>query len=115
MKTEKEKMLNGELYNTADPQLVAEKLHARKIIRFYNQTLETDLDKRTIILKEFFGSTGSELFIESDFRCTYGYNIHVGEKFYANFNCVFLDVCEIELGITVLSHQVFIFIRQHIH
>lgn len=97
-KTEKEKMLAGELYNAADPQLVRERLNARRLTRLFNQTLETDDKTSTELLKELFGSTGSTLYIEPTFRCDYGYNIHVGENFYANFDCVFLDVCEIRIG-----------------
>ncbi|KQL34380.1 sugar O-acetyltransferase [Psychrobacillus sp. FJAT-21963] len=98
MISEKEKMLNGELYNPIDPELLREKLTARKLTRLYNQTLETEEDKRTELLKELFGSTGNSLSIEPTLRCDYGYNIHVGENFYANFDCVFLDVCEIRIG-----------------
>lgn len=98
MKTEKEKMLHGELYNAADPVLLQERVNARRLTRLYNQTLETDESKRTELLKELFGSTGKSLYIEPTFRCDYGYNIHVGENFYANFDCVFLDVCEIRIG-----------------
>lgn len=97
-KTEKEKMLDGELYIAADPQLVAERLNARRMTRLYNQSLETDEPARTALLKELFGSTGENLYIEPTFRCDYGYNIHVGENFYANFDCVFLDVCAIRIG-----------------
>ncbi|MEQ2528799.1 sugar O-acetyltransferase [Robertmurraya yapensis] len=98
MKTEKAKMLDGELYNAGDPELVRDRVNARRLTRLFNETLETDLDKRTEILKELFGSTGECLYIEPTFRCDYGSNIHVGENFYANFDCVFLDVCEIRIG-----------------
>jgi maltose O-acetyltransferase len=98
MKSEKEKMINGELYLAADPELLRDRKKARKLTRLYNQTLETDDHKRTEILKELFGSTGENLFVEPTFRCDYGYNIHVGENFYANFDSVFLDVCEIRIG-----------------
>jgi maltose O-acetyltransferase len=98
MKTEKEKMLAGELYDPSDSELVSGRLIARRLTRIYNETLETDGEERTDLLKELFGSTGKNLFIEPTFRCDYGYNIHVGDNFYANFNCVFLDVCEINIG-----------------
>jgi maltose O-acetyltransferase len=98
MKTEKEKMLNGELYIAADPELLKDRINARRLTRLYNQTDETEEYKRAEILKELFGSTEKNLFIEPTFRCDYGYNIHVGENFYANFDCVFLDVCEIRIG-----------------
>lgn len=98
MKTEKEKMIAGEFYTSADPELQADQLHARKLTRLFNQTEETEFKKRTELLKELFGSTGESLWIEPAFRCDYGYNICVGENFFANFNCVFLDICEINIG-----------------
>ncbi|WP_085993241.1 maltose acetyltransferase domain-containing protein [Oceanobacillus senegalensis] len=98
MATEKEKMLRGERYDASDPQLVKERIYARKMTRLYNQTLETEDEKRMNLLKELIGSTRDELYIEPTFRCDYGYNIHVGENFYANFDCVLLDVCEIKIG-----------------
>jgi maltose O-acetyltransferase len=98
MYTEKEKMLNGELYNAADPELLKERKNARRLTRLFNQTIETEDTKRTELLKELFGSTGESLSIEPSFKCDYGYNIHVGENFYANFDCVILDVCEVRIG-----------------
>lgn len=97
-KTEKEKMLSGELYIAADPELVQDRLRARRLTRLYNQTFETEDAKRKELLQELLGSTGKHYYIEPDFRCDYGYNIHVGENFYANFDCVMLDVCEIRIG-----------------
>ncbi|MFJ7827797.1 maltose acetyltransferase domain-containing protein [Psychrobacillus sp. NPDC096623] len=98
MKSEKEKMLIGELYNPADPELFEGRMNARRLTRLYNQTLETEDDKRTNLIHELFGSTNGAFYVEPTFRCDYGYNIHVGENFYANFDCVFLDVCEIRIG-----------------
>ncbi|AIM16287.1 acetyltransferase [Bacillus sp. X1(2014)] len=98
MKTEKEKMLNGELYFAGDSELRKDRMNARRLTRLFNETPETDENMRTELIKELFGSTGSNIYIEPTFRCDYGYNIHVGENFYANFDCVFLDVCEIRMG-----------------
>lgn len=98
VKTEKEKMLNGELYLASDPELVKDRLNARRLTRLINQTLETDDNLRIKLLIELFGSTRNNLYVEPTFRCDYGYNIHVGENFFANFDCVFLDVCEIRIG-----------------
>ncbi|KEO84556.1 maltose acetyltransferase domain-containing protein [Tumebacillus flagellatus] len=98
MKTEKEKMIAGELYYAADPQLIKERLNARRLTRLYNQTEETEIERRTELLKELFGTVEGTIFIEPALRCDYGYNLHVGDNFYANFDCVFLDVCEIRFG-----------------
>lgn len=98
MKTEKEKMLQGEMYDAGDPLLVAERIKARRLTRLYNETTETEDDKRVEILKMLLGSTGERFYIEPSIRVDYGYNIHIGEDFFANFDCVFLDVCKIEIG-----------------
>ncbi len=98
MKTEKEKMLEGELYLASDPELIKERENARRLTRLFNETVETENSRRLILLKELFGSTGKDIYIEPSLRCDYGSNIHVGENFYANFDSVFLDVCEIRIG-----------------
>ena len=98
MTSEKEKMLQGRLYDAADPVLQKERLHARKLTRLFNQTEETEIEARTELLKKLFGSSGENLYIEPDFRCDYGYNIHVDEGFYANFGCIILDVCAVRIG-----------------
>jgi maltose O-acetyltransferase len=98
MDSEKEKMLNGDLYDASDPELVAERERARKLTRQYNRTTETDHERRDDLLRELLGSVGTERLIEPPFRCDYGYNIHVGENFYANFGCVVLDVCRVAIG-----------------
>ncbi|SDD06858.1 maltose O-acetyltransferase [Paenibacillus sp. UNCCL117] len=97
-KTEKQKMLAGELYLASDPQLTKDREHARNLTRLLNQTLETEHEKRIELLKQLFGSTGQNVYVEPTFRCDYGYNIHVGNHFYANFDCVILDVCEVRIG-----------------
>ncbi|MCL6572739.1 MAG: sugar O-acetyltransferase [Bacillus sp. (in: Bacteria)] len=98
MTTEKEKMLNGELYNPAETELVEGRENARRLTRLFNETRETEISKCTELLKELFGTTGENIFIEPNFRCDYGFNLHVGENFYVNFDCTFLDVCEIRIG-----------------
>ncbi|SFH56608.1 maltose O-acetyltransferase [Priestia megaterium] len=98
MRTEKEKMLAGEMYNPADAQLVKDREYARRQVRIYNETSETEGEKRTQLLRELFGSTGENVYIEPNIRVDYGYNIFVGENFSANFDCVILDVCEVRFG-----------------
>jgi len=98
MKTEKEKMLDGEMYNPADAQLAKDRENARRQVRIYNETLETEGEKRTQLLKELFGSTGENVYMEPNIRVDYGYNIFVGENFFTNFDCVILDVCEVRFG-----------------
>jgi maltose O-acetyltransferase len=98
MPSEKEKMQNGDLYEADDRELVAERKRARELTRQYNQTTADEVDKRRHVLHELFGSITANASIEPPFRCDYGYNIHVGNNFYANFDCVVLDVCRVDIG-----------------
>ena len=112
--TEKEKMIKGELYIASDEVLVNERLNARRLTRVFNNTLEDEIEKRTEILKELFGEVGENIYIEPTFKCDYGYNIKVGDNFYANFDCVMLDVCPITRGNNVfLAPGVHIYTATH--
>ncbi|MBF0777585.1 sugar O-acetyltransferase [Streptococcus cuniculi] len=94
--TEREKMIAGALYDAGDAELVQLRNTARQYRMAFNQ--ELDGAKRSQLLKSWFGRTGKQIYIEPHFACDYGCNIHVGENFYANFNCTFLDVCPITIG-----------------
>lgn len=100
--SEKDKMLRGEGYIASDKALVKERKNARKLTRMYNQTTEDEDKKRSEILKNLLGTIGNNVFIEPNFRCDYGYNIHLGENFFANFDCIMLDICKINIGDNVM-------------
>ncbi len=96
IRTEKEKMIAGELYFANDPELVADRQYARSQSTIINQAETAEL--RSQLLKETFGKTGEKIYMEPTINFDYGYNIRVGENFYANYNCTFLDVSTIEIG-----------------
>jgi maltose O-acetyltransferase len=98
MDGEKQRMLNGELYDPDDPDLVADRERARDLTRRYNRTTPDERDRRRRLLEDLLGALGDECHVEPPFRCDYGYNIRVGENFYANFDCVVLDVCRVDIG-----------------
>jgi maltose O-acetyltransferase len=102
MPTERQKMIAGDLYRADDPELVAARLAARKLVRRFNQSDDEDLAGRFALLTDLFGAVGEGSFIEPAFRCDYGFNIRVGRKFYANFDCVFLDCAPITIGDEVM-------------
>lgn len=101
-KTEKQKMLAGELYRGSDTELVAQRQQARRLTRLYNSTTEEEIERRSQILRELFGTVGASIEIEPPFYCDYGYNIHAGDGFYMNFGCVILDCCPVYIGEKVL-------------
>jgi len=98
MRSEKEKMLAGDLYDPSDPELVAERERARTLTRQYNETTADETERRAELVEDLLGSVGDDCFVEPPVRCDYGYNIHVGENFYANFDCVVLDACRVDIG-----------------
>ena len=95
-KTEKEKMLAGEIYNCLDPELDTERTQVKTILRRYNQSV--DIPERQQILKDLFGHYGQNSLIESPFHCVYGYNIHIGDHVFLNFLCAILDTNEVRIG-----------------
>ncbi len=110
IKTEKEKMLAGELYIAWGDEFANDKRRARRLLREFNNTDVEDKKSTIKILKELFGSTGEYIHIEPNFRCDYGYNIHIGDNFYAGYECVILDSCQVKIGDNcILSPQVGIY------
>jgi len=98
MKTEKEKMIAGEMYDPLDQQLVDHRLQARLLIKALNETREDDIAERSRILRELLPNASPDLWLQPPFYCDYGYNIQVGERVFFNFNCVVLDVAPVTIG-----------------
>ena len=98
MKTEKEKMLAGELYDPLDEELSADRLRTRLLIKRLNDTREDEVEERTRVLKELIPNAGEALWLQPPFYCDYGTNIELGEKVFFNFNCVILDVMQVIIG-----------------
>jgi maltose O-acetyltransferase len=98
MRTEREKMLAGELYDPLDADLVAARNRARDLCQDLNATREADQDDRRRILRELFGAGGDTVWMQPPFFCDYGSNIELGTRVFFNFNCVVLDVCPVRIG-----------------
>jgi len=98
-KTEKEKMMNGEYYDSNEIQLLTDRRNCKKILYKLNHHEDIDdYNPQLERLDKLLGSHGKSTYIEPPFYCDYGYNIHVGDNFYCNFNCCFLDGAKIEFG-----------------
>jgi maltose O-acetyltransferase len=97
-RSEKEKMLAGELYRSADPELVADIQRAQRLVAQYNAIPGDAIDARTAVLRQLLGSVGDGTVIRPTFQCDYGYNIRLGRHAFINYNCVFLDCAAIEIG-----------------
>ncbi len=114
MKTEKQKMQDGSLYNADDEELIQERLKAKEVLYKYNQTAPSDRKGQERIISGLLGGHGDNLRIVAPFYCDYGYNIHVGNNFFANFGCTILDGAEVHIGNNVfLGPNVNIYTATH--
>lgn len=97
--TEKEKCHLGLLYDANyDKELLADREKVKELLYGYNRLRPSQQEEKTQLLKSFLGKTGNSLIIEPPFACDYGYNIEVGENFYANVNLVILDGAKVRIG-----------------
>jgi len=94
-RSEREKMLSGELYRPSDPEIQAELSATASWLIGYNAALPGE---RRRLLLERLGSVGEGAEIRPPFFCDYGFNIRIGAGAFLNFNCVILDVVEVTIG-----------------
>lgn len=106
MKTELEKCMDGEWYNCHDTVFVEYKTNARGVLSQYNSLPYKDKTIKYNLLKELFGSMGSNVSVGNPFICDYGHNIHIGNNVSINMNCTFVDcnTITIENNILIVSN-----------
>lgn len=96
--TELEKMVAGQLYDPADPELARMRLQARRLTWAYNQSRPDAASERRRFLDQLFGRLGPNAEIEPPFHCDYGRHIFAGARLFMNFGCVVLDATEVVIG-----------------
>ncbi len=99
---QRERMLAGLPYRAWMDGLAEERLKARKLVQEFNMSEPEDLAKRTELIGRILGKVGKNAYIEPPFRCDYGSNIEIGDDFYANYNCIVLDVAKVTIGNNVM-------------
>lgn len=98
MRSERDKMLAGDLYDPRDEALSQARERARDVLQALNLTRESETEKRRQLLATLFGAGGDTVWVQPPFYCDYGSQIELGEKCFFNFNCVILDVCSVTIG-----------------
>jgi maltose O-acetyltransferase len=89
-------MLAGERYNCLDPDLETERERTKELLWRFN--LSQSAPERQAILQELLGSVGRNCIIEPPFFCSYGSNIHLGDRVFLNVQCTVLDGNEVRIG-----------------
>lgn len=99
---EKDKMLSGMLYNANQEELVRERRRAKQYCDKFNRLSPAKEEKQRKLLRRLLGSAEGEFTILPSFWCDYGYNIHLGNHFFANHHLVILDCAKVSFGDNVL-------------
>jgi len=86
-----------ELLYITDDEVLEEQKNARRLTQKLNSADRSDFELIKKIVKELLGKS-ENAFINPPFYCDYGYNIEVGENFFANYNCTILDVAKVKIG-----------------
>ena len=101
-KTEKEKMLDGELYLATDLELTQMNITALDLLYEFNHSHPQELQKRQDIIIQLFDRVGKNFTIRPPFYCDYGCNISAGDNLYINYDCTILDCNRVDIGNNVL-------------
>ncbi len=99
-RSEKDKMLAGDLYHAGNAELAAARAKTALWLTRYNATgVEAPSpDDRRVLLAEHFAAVGRMVEIRPPFFCDYGFNIAVGSNVFLNFSCVILDIAPVVIG-----------------
>jgi len=96
--SERQKMISGLPYDPGDPELQADQNAAKQWMARYNAAMGASPAERRDLLRQKMGEVGEGAIIRPPFHCDYGYNIRLGRGVFMNFNCVILDICEVDIG-----------------
>ena len=101
-KTEREKMLNGELYLATDEELTRMHFIARRLLYDFNFSQPNEVNRQKDIISSLFGNIGANFTVRPPFYCDYGCHIFAGNNLYINYDCTILDCNTVHLGNDVL-------------
>lgn len=95
---QKERMVAGLPYKAWLDGLEDERLLCKKKIYQFNLLPPDRRERIPELLRDLLGKAGKDIWIEPPFHCDYGWNIEVGENFFANYNLTILDVGKVTIG-----------------
>ncbi|MDY7090074.1 MAG: sugar O-acetyltransferase [Actinomycetota bacterium] len=102
LEEQRQHMLTGAMYDDLTAELLAARQRTVLLTSEYNASFGQPQEVREAILRRLLLKVGDGCHFEPTFRCEFGFNISVGDRFYANFDCVMLDGGGITIGDDVL-------------
>lgn len=100
--TELEKMISGKIYNSEDSELGVIRNKAQRLCKTYNDTFETEIEKRINIINDLIPNRGDDTLFKGPIHIDYGINLILGKNFFANYNFVCLDCAKVIIGDDVM-------------
>ena len=95
-------MLEGDLYIAGNILPENKSIHGKKIVQKINNTPIEQTETIVVLERQVFGKTGNNLYVTPPFQVDYGRHVEIGNNFYANMDCIFLDVNKIIIGDNVM-------------
>lgn len=100
--TEFERMIQGQLYDASKPELRTLSLKQRRLMNKFNHLSDEQVEEKQAMITQLFGSVGRNITIQAPVFIDYGVNTSLGDNFFCNYDCIFLDVSTIEIGDNVM-------------
>ncbi len=98
-----DRSVSEKLYVCSDESLLQDQQDRLETLYDFNATRPNEQGKRQELLKKMFASVGDGCYIEPPLRCNWGgKHVHIGKKFYSNFNLTMIDECRITIGDNVM-------------
>ena len=88
---------NAQMAYISDESVMKEQMVCRRLLQKLNFMDRSDLTGIAQVVKELLGSSEGAN-INPPFYCDYGSHIHVGKNFFANYNCMIIDVARVTIG-----------------
>ena len=101
--SERKRMVSGKMFTSVGDEELSQLSHLnRKKMQEFNRSNREEYYLRDKIMREVFGTVGDNSMVEQPVQIDYGAHIHIGDNFYANFDCIFMDAAEIRIGNDVM-------------
>ena len=97
-RTNRERMLAGDLYIADDPENARLAQRALRLADAYHRASVAEDAGARSLLAELLGTLGEDAYVKPPLFVDYGENVHIGPRTFVNYNLTALDVATITIG-----------------